>query len=89
MKLDKRKPWTHKGCQIEPVELFLKGWQFANNPGYVDFGDNRGCQSRYWKVNYPDKTWVCCGTRTDCIENIDTTAKKRPERFDKTPMFEF
>jgi len=72
-KLDNRINWKYKGCEIIPVACYRDAnWGKEAEP--IDFGF--GMRSRYWRIEFPDKTWVHSATKSDCRKYIDKRSTK-------------
>lgn len=66
--IDKRYPWFYKGCKIIPVTC-------SKHKGeWIDFG--YGFRSRYWRIDFPDKTWVHVATKEECRKYIKNMKAK-------------
>ena len=69
MKPDKRKIWEYKNCKIIPIDCQPPIWGKCGEP--IDFG--RGIvRNRYWRIYFPDESWIHVGTKQDAREYIDT-----------------
>lgn len=91
MKADIRRPWGYKSCKIVPVDCphhakqLLQPW-----PGLVvggkrgellspyprDFGDGV-CRNRYWRIEFPDESWVWTATKRAAKWYIDHQPPRR------------
>ena len=74
MTTDKRLNWEYKGCKIVPISCCRdSNWK---KTGWcpIDFGF--GLRSRYWRINFPDETWIHAATKSECREYIDKTIGK-------------
>lgn len=76
---DKRLNWEYDGCQIVPINCQHPTWGKAAEP--IDFGDK--VRNLYWRIDFPDGSWVHSGTKADCRSYIDTCRTKRPDRWTK------
>ena len=73
-KPDKRKVWQYRGCTIQPQKGSPKYFGCAN------FVPDSGCtqyRTLWWKIDFPDNTWVLCGTKNDCRAYVDSQAPGR------------
>lgn len=68
MKADIRRIWQYKGCKIIPVDCQHPTWGKSATP--QDFGDGI-YRNRYWRIEFPDKSWIHSATKTTCREYID------------------
>ena len=68
MQPDKRNIWNYRGCVIVPIDC--QPQPYGKVAEYEEFGDGR-VRRRYWRVEFPDGTWIKCGTKEDCREYID------------------
>jgi len=63
MKPDTRQPWTHLGQTITPQGLTPTTQPIRFRSRY---------QSRWWRIDFTDGTWVNVGTKTDAIRYIES-----------------
>ncbi len=72
MSEDKRLNWEYRECKINPVHCYCSWGQCATP---IDFGN--AYRTRYWLINFPDDTWIHCGTKAECREYIDSDRCRR------------
>ena len=73
MIIDKRLNWLYEGCEIVPVACHrYSNWGKEAEP--TDFGF--GMRSRYWRINFPDKTWIHVANKMECRNYIDKCIAK-------------
>jgi hypothetical protein len=77
MKPDRRKNWTYKGCKIVPVHCYCN-WGQCGTP--KDFGDGI-YRTRYWRIDFPDKSWVHVATKQAVRDYVDVRKTAHPENF--------
>ncbi len=65
--IDKRLIWHYKGCTIVPVACHRYA-NWGKEAEAIDFG--YGPRSRYWRIDFLDKTCVHCGTKEECRKYI-------------------
>jgi hypothetical protein len=65
--IDKRYLWSYKGCEIIPVACHRYA-NWGKEAKEIDFG--HGSKSRYWRIEFPDKSWVHAETKEECRKYI-------------------
>lgn len=75
---DKRLNWEYDGCKIVPINC-QPAWGKCGEP--IHFGG--AYRNLYWRIEFPDESWVHCGTKADCRSYIDSVRTKRPDRWTK------
>lgn len=63
MKVDIRRTWCYRWCQIVPIDCQHPTWGKSGEP--IEFGDGK-CRNRYWRIDFPDGQWVWCSTKREC-----------------------
>lgn len=68
-----RKEWSYKGCHIEPIKGEAR---YFGSKHFVP--DSRSTQYRtaYWRINFPDSTWIFGGTKEECRDCINRYFKE-------------
>lgn len=61
-----------RGCEVVPID---------NPANPIDFG--YGPVSSYWRINFPDQSWIHVPNRESAIVYIDVQAIARPDRLTK------
>lgn len=70
---DKRLNWEYKKCKIVPVACYRdSNWGKEAEP--IDFGF--GMRHRYWRINFPDETWIHVETKKECRKYVDKCIDK-------------
>jgi len=76
MTTDKRLNWEYKGCKIVPIACHRDSdWGKEIEP--INFGFRT--LSRYWRIDFPDETWVHVDTKPECRNYIDTMFDDLPD----------
>lgn len=68
-----RKPWTFGACIIIPQTGSPRYFGCAN---FVPDSRCTQYQTVWWKVSFPDNTWVFCGTKLECKKAIGSRPYK-------------
>ena len=72
--VDNRLVWEYKGCKVSPVACYRDtNWGKEAEP--IDFG--RGMRSRYWRIDFPNDTWIHAATKSDCRDYIDKMVERK------------
>lgn len=66
--MDKRKKWEYRGCLIEPQ---TGPSRYFGHPNYTP-----GCRlslyrTKWWRITFPDNTWVLSSTKEQVITYIN------------------
>ena len=72
MKADTRKIWTYKGCKIIPVDCQHPMWGKCAEP--IRF--RLAYRNRYWRIEFPDQSWVTVEFKADARDYIDNNIDK-------------
>ena len=78
-----KKQWTYESCTIEPE---------CGEPRY--FGSPKwyeGCtqyRTRWWRIWFPDKTWVLSGTKESCRAYIDKVGYRHHRKHSQSELLE-
>jgi len=64
----KRQPWTYRGCTITPETGDIR---YFGHRDYTPGSRLPLYRTTWWKVTFPDNTWIYCGTKDDCRDYID------------------
>lgn len=78
MKADIRRIWLYMDCQVVPVDCQHPTWGKCGEP--KSFGDGI-CRNRYWRIEFPDGSWVHTATKKSARDYIDNRLKTHPENF--------
>lgn len=73
MKADIRLKWQYRGCTIIPVDCQHPRWGKCGTPR--DFGDEVS-RNRYWRIEFPDESWVLAATKQECRDYVDRNEGK-------------
>lgn len=76
---DNRAIWEYDDCQIVPINCQHPTWGKCAEP--IDFGDK--IRNLYWRIDFPDRSWIHAGTKADCRSWIDSCKRMRPDRWTK------
>jgi len=63
--------WTYKGCTVLPIQA---NREWTSHPYPTDFGF--GIRYRYWKIIFPDGSWIFIRNKKECREYIDKVVDK-------------
>ncbi len=76
---DKRLNWEYDGCEIVPINCFHPTRGKVAEP--IFFG--KIVRSQYWRIDFPDESWIHVDTKAECRKYIDTCRIHRPDRWKK------
>lgn len=69
---DSRKAWTFKGCSIQPESVGSADPKpTCCGPIYFGVNHRQPYQRRWWKVTFPDGTWIRCANKARCVGYIE------------------
>jgi len=72
MKADIRRNWEYRGCKVNRVDCQHPTWGKCCEP--IRF--RIAYRNRYWRINFPDKTWVHVEFKADARSYIDDWHKR-------------
>lgn len=74
MNADRRLSWEYRGCKVIPVNcqhpnlcLYCLSWGCCAEP--IRF--RLAYRNRYWRIIFPNKTWVYVEFKADAVDYID------------------
>lgn len=74
MKADIRRVWTYRGCKVVPVDCQISHCEPKA------FGDGI-LRNRYWRIEFPDGSWVATATKQTACDYVDHRIVKHPENW--------
>ena len=81
LKPDRRKNWKYKECKIVPRGMYDYGPHWGKMDEPKEFGDGL-VRTRWWRIDFPDKSWIQVATKPAARDYIDKRKKAHPENFD-------